>query len=70
MLSLVLNSLLTILSVALCVPGQIWPVLYVKAVGQDVSPGKCVLLSTCKSVGKRMKLWDVSGDGVALVCGA
>ena len=36
---------------------------YVRSVGQDVSPGKCVLLSTSKSVRKAMKLWDVSGDG-------
>ena len=33
----------------------------VRAVGQDVFPGKCVLLSTSKSVRKAMKLWDVSG---------
>ena len=32
---------------------------YVRSVGQDVSPGKCVLLSTSKSVRKAMKLWDV-----------
>ena len=32
---------------------------YAGAVGQDVSPGKCVLLSTCKSVRESM----VSGDG-------
>ena len=31
--------------------------------GQDVSPGKCVLLSTSKSVRKAKKLWDVAGDG-------
>ena len=36
---------------------------YVRLVGQDVSPGKCVLLSTSKSVRKAMKLWDISGDG-------
>ena len=36
---------------------------YVRAVGQDVSPGKCVLLSTSKSVRRAMKLWDISGDG-------
>ena len=34
---------------------------YVRLVGQDVSPGKCVLLSTSKSVRKAMKLWDVCG---------
>ena len=36
---------------------------YVRSVGQDVSLGKCVLLSTSKSVRKAMKLWDISGDG-------
>ena len=36
---------------------------YVTSVGQDMSPGKCVLLSTSKSVRKAMKLWDTSGDG-------
>ena len=36
---------------------------YVWSVGQGVSPGKCVLLSTSKSVRKAMKLWDISGDG-------
>ena len=36
---------------------------YVRSVGQDVSPGKCVLLSTSKTVRRAMKLWDVSGDG-------
>ena len=33
------------------------------AVGQDVSPGKCVLLSTSKSVRKAVKLWSIFGDG-------
>ena len=36
---------------------------YVRSVDQDVSPGKCVLLSTSKSVGNAMKLWDISGCG-------
>ena len=31
--------------------------------GQDVSPGKSVLLGTSKAIKKAMKLWDVSGDG-------
>ena len=35
----------------------------VRSVGQDVSPGKCVLLSTSKSVRKAMELWDIPGDG-------
>ena len=30
---------------------------YVRAVGQDVSPGKCVLLCTSRSVRKAMKLY-------------
>ena len=38
-------------------------VQYVRAVGQNVSPAKCVQLSTSKSVRRSMKLWDVSGDG-------
>ena len=40
-----------------------FPAQDVRSVGQDVSPGKCVLLSTSKSVRKAMKLWDISGDG-------
>ena len=36
---------------------------HVRSVGQDVSPAKCVLLSTSKSVRKAMKLWDFSGSG-------
>ena len=31
--------------------------------GQDVSPGKCVLLTTSKAVRRAMTLWDISGDG-------
>ena len=34
-------------------------VQYVRSVGQHVSLGKCVLLSTSKNVGKNMKLLDV-----------
>ena len=36
---------------------------YVRSVGQDVSPGKCVLLSTSRAVRRAMKLWDISGEG-------
>ena len=36
---------------------------YVLPVGQDVSPGKCVLLSTSKAGRKSMKLWSMPGDG-------
>ena len=35
---------------------------YVRAVGQDVSPCKCVLLSTSKSVRISWMLRDTSGD--------
>ena len=35
----------------------------VRSVGQDVSPGMCVLLCSSESVRKAMKLWDISGDG-------
>ena len=38
-------------------------VQYAKSVGQNVSPGKCVLLGTAKAVRKSMKLWDFAGDG-------
>ena len=37
---------------------------YVRLVGQDVSAGMCVLLSTSKAVRRAMKLWDISGDAV------
>ena len=63
-----LNSMLIILNVVPLVP-----VLYLSLltsllgmsglVGQDVSPGKCVLLSTSKAVRRAMKLWDISGEG-------
>ena len=36
---------------------------YVRLVGQDVSPGKCVRLSTYKAVRRAVKLWDISIDG-------
>ena len=36
---------------------------FVRSVGQDVSPFKCVLLSTSKAVRRAMKLWDISGHG-------
>ena len=38
---------------------------YDRSVGQDVFPGKCVLLSTSKAVTWAMKLLDVSGHGKA-----
>ena len=36
---------------------------YVRAVGQDVSLGECVLLGTSKSVRTAMKIWDISALG-------
>ena len=39
---------------------------YVRSVGQDVSPGKCIFLSTSKTVRPAMKLWDIAGDGNVL----
>ena len=36
---------------------------HVRSVGQDVCPGKCVLLRNSKAVRKSMKLWDVSDEG-------
>ena len=33
---------------------------YIRAVGQEASPGKCVLLSTSKATRKRMKDWVIS----------
>ena len=36
---------------------------YIQAVGQEASPGKCVLLSTSRDTRKRMKRWSISfGD--------
>ena len=65
---LVLNSMRTTSSVAQCVPQALFgaarfTVQYVRAVGQDVSLGKCVLLSTSKASRQSTKLWDDSGDG-------
>ena len=39
------------------------PSMYGRSV-RDVSPGKCVLLTTSRSVRRAMKLWGVAGDGV------
>ena len=38
--------------------------LHVRSVGQDVSLGECVLLSTSKSVRRAMKFRDISGGGI------
>ena len=67
-LMLILSCMLIILSVVLSVSCPVLNLLsflpqYVRSVGQDVSPGKCVLLSTSKSFRNAMKLWDASGGG-------
>ena len=36
---------------------------YVRLVGQEPAPSKCVLLSTSKAVGKDMKDWTLSQEG-------
>ena len=33
---------------------------YIRAVGQEASPSKCVLLSTSKATRKSMKIWIIS----------
>ena len=63
-----LNSMLIILNVVAARPRALFEsayftARYVRLVGQDVSPGKCVLLSTSKAVRRAMKLWDISGEG-------
>ena len=60
------NFMLIILSAVLLVPRALFEsayftARYVRLVGQDVSLGKCVLLSTSKAVRRAMKLWDISG---------
>ena len=64
-----LNFMQTILSVVLTHPRALFESAYGSLldmsdlVGQDVSPGECVLLSTSKAVRRAMKLWDISGEG-------
>ena len=36
---------------------------YIRLVGQDVAPSKCVLLSTCSKTRHAVRDWDVSGAG-------
>ena len=64
-LSFVLIILSMVRSVLLPYLNLLGPLLSMsgRSVGQDVSPGKYVLLSTSKSVRKTLKLWDVSGGG-------
>ena len=38
-------------------------VSYVQVVGQEASPGKCVLLSTSKAARRRMLAWRNKNDG-------
>ena len=40
-----------------------YTVSYVRAVGQEASPSKCVLLSTSKAARRRMSAWRNSDDG-------
>ena len=63
-----LNSMLITLNVVLLVPELYLSLLtsllrMSRSVGQDVSPGKCVLLSTSRAVRPAVKLWDISGEG-------
>ena len=39
---------------------------YIRAVGQEASPSKCVLLSTSKATWKRMKNWAISAGDKSL----
>ena len=40
-----------------------YTVSYVRAVGQEASPGKCVLLSTSKAARRRMTAWRNRNEG-------
>ena len=40
-----------------------YTVSYVRAVGQEASPSKCVLLSTSKAARRRMSAWRNSNEG-------
>ena len=40
-----------------------YTVYYVRAVGQEASPSKCVLLSTSKAARRRMSAWCRSNEG-------
>ena len=40
-----------------------YTVSYVHAVGQEASPGKCVLLSTSKAARRRMTAWRSMNEG-------
>ena len=41
---------------------------YVRLVGQEPAPKKCILMSTSAGVRREMKAWDISGGRGALVC--
>ena len=36
---------------------------YVRLVGQEPAPSKCILMSTSVTVRREMKAWDISGEG-------
>ena len=45
-----------------------YTVSYVHAVGQEASPGKCVLLSTSKAARRRMTAWRNLNEGCFWGC--
>ena len=48
----------------------LFAVQYIRAVGQEASPGKCVLLSTSKPTCRRMIYWAISAGDRELGCQA
>ena len=40
-----------------------FPSGYVRLVGQELAPKKCILMSTSAGVRREMKAWDISGEG-------
>ena len=69
MLLFPLNSMLTILSVPpkynvdSVLEAAQYTVSYVRAVGQEASPSKCVLLSTSRAARRRMTAWCTGNEG-------
>ena len=58
-LLIILSVVLSVLMLSLVLPGSLLGMLGLLV---RICPGKCVLLTTSKSV-RAMKLWDISGDG-------
>ena len=63
-----LNYMLIILSVFRGDPGVLWRAArftagYVRLVGQEPAPSKCVLLSTSREIRRSMKDWVLSDSG-------